>query len=215
MSYYPEPDSHIRDKVKVVLDLSNYATKKELDHATGVDTSDLAAKKDFIALKAEVDKLDINKLVNVPTSLNNLKTKVDDLDVGKLKTVPVDLKKLSDVVDNEVVKNTKFNTLKRKVNNLVKKIPYTTTLIHINQYNTNKQNLEKKIGVVDKKAPDIGGLVTTTVFNTKISEAENKMPNTSNVVTKTVLNTKISEVENKISCVSGLVKKLYYDPKKH
>ena len=28
MSYYPEPDSHIRDKVKVVLELSNYATKK-------------------------------------------------------------------------------------------------------------------------------------------------------------------------------------------
>ena len=44
MSYYPEPDSHIRDKVKVVLDLSNYATEKELDHAEGVDTSDLAAK---------------------------------------------------------------------------------------------------------------------------------------------------------------------------
>ena len=47
-------------------------------------------------MKAEVDKLGINKLVNVPTSLNNLKTKVDDLDVGKLKTVPVDLKKLSE-----------------------------------------------------------------------------------------------------------------------
>ena len=62
-------------------------------------------------MKAEVDKLDINKLVNVPTSLNNLKTKVDDLDVGKLKTVPVTLKKLSDLVDNEVIKNTKFNTL--------------------------------------------------------------------------------------------------------
>ena len=44
MRYYPEPDSHIRDKVKVVLDLSNYAIKKELDQATGVDTSDLAAK---------------------------------------------------------------------------------------------------------------------------------------------------------------------------
>ena len=41
MSYYPEPDSHIRYKVKVVLDLSNYATKKKLDHAAGVDTSDL------------------------------------------------------------------------------------------------------------------------------------------------------------------------------
>ena len=45
MSYYPEPDSHMRDKIKVVLDLTNYDTKKELGHATGVDTSDLAAKK--------------------------------------------------------------------------------------------------------------------------------------------------------------------------
>ena len=27
-SYYSEPDIHIRDKVKVELDLSNYATKK-------------------------------------------------------------------------------------------------------------------------------------------------------------------------------------------
>ena len=30
-----------------------------------VDTSDLSAKKDCIALTAEVDKLDISKLVNV------------------------------------------------------------------------------------------------------------------------------------------------------
>ena len=94
--------------------MSNYATKKELKHATSIDTSDLAAKKDFTALKAEVDKLGINKLTNVPTKLNILKTKVDHLDVRKLKTVPVDLKKLSDVIDNEVVKN----TLKAKVNNL-------------------------------------------------------------------------------------------------
>ena len=56
MSYYPELDINIRDKVKVVSDLSNYASKRELDHATGVDRSDLAAKKDFIALKAEFDK---------------------------------------------------------------------------------------------------------------------------------------------------------------
>ena len=31
------------------------------------------------------------------------------------------MKKLSDVVDNEIVKNTKLNTLKTKVNNLNKK----------------------------------------------------------------------------------------------
>ena len=28
MSYYPEPDSNTKDKVKVVLDLKNQATKK-------------------------------------------------------------------------------------------------------------------------------------------------------------------------------------------
>ena len=55
--------------------MSNYLSIKELDHAAGIDTYDLAAKKYFIALKAEADKLDTNKLTNVPTSLNNLKTK--------------------------------------------------------------------------------------------------------------------------------------------
>ena len=61
-------------------------------------------------MKAEVDNLHINKLVNVLISLNNLETEVVDLDVGKLKVVPINLKKWSDVVKNEVVKNTKYNT---------------------------------------------------------------------------------------------------------
>ena len=35
MHYYPETDNHIRGKVKVLLfDLSDYDTKKELEHAT-------------------------------------------------------------------------------------------------------------------------------------------------------------------------------------
>ena len=63
--------------------------KKELNHARGVDTSDLVAKKDFIALKAEVGKLEIEKFVNVTTSLNNLKAMIGDLDVGKKKNVPL------------------------------------------------------------------------------------------------------------------------------
>ena len=44
MSYDQVPDSHIRDIVKVVSDISNYATKKELEHARGIDTSDLLLK---------------------------------------------------------------------------------------------------------------------------------------------------------------------------
>ena len=84
--------------------------------------------------------------------MNNVKTKVDDLDVGKLKTVPVDLKKkLSDAVDNDATKNKKINTLKTKVNSLENKIPDETTLIYINQSNTDTQNFEKKNGDVDKK----------------------------------------------------------------
>ena len=113
------------------------------NHAAGFDTSDLAAKNDFIALKAEIAKVDINTLSDILTSLNNSKAKLDDLDVGK-KTVPVDLKKLSDIVASAVVKNTKFNTLKSKVNIFTKKIPEATALIYINQHNTDKQHLEKK-----------------------------------------------------------------------
>ena len=47
---------HVRDKVKVVLDLLNCATKKTLEDATGVDTSNLAAKTDFIALKLKLTR---------------------------------------------------------------------------------------------------------------------------------------------------------------
>ena len=64
-------------------------------------------------MEAEVDKLDINKLINVPTSLNHLKTIVDDLDVGKLKTFPIYLKILGDLVNEEVVKNKEFDSLNK------------------------------------------------------------------------------------------------------
>ena len=42
-------------------------------------------------------------------------------------------------------------TLNAKVINLEKKIPDATTVIHINQYNTDKENLDKKIGDIGKK----------------------------------------------------------------
>ena len=56
-------------------------------------------------MKAEADKLEINKLVYVATSLNNLKTTGDDLVVDKLKTAaPIDLKRLSDAVNRKILK---------------------------------------------------------------------------------------------------------------
>ena len=60
--------------------MSNYATKADFKNVTGVDRSDFAKKTDL----TNVDKLDIDKLKNVPRTLSNLKSKIDKLDVDKL-----------------------------------------------------------------------------------------------------------------------------------
>ena len=65
--YFPEPKSSGR-RVKVELDLSNYAAKGDLKSATGIDTSDFAKKVDLATLKSNIDKLE-----KVPNDLNNLK----------------------------------------------------------------------------------------------------------------------------------------------
>ena len=89
--YFPEPKSS-GGRVKVELDLSNYATKADLKNATGVAKSKFAKKVHLANLKSDVDKLDIDKLKNVPTNLSNLKSKVDKFDADKSTPVPVDSK---------------------------------------------------------------------------------------------------------------------------
>ena len=130
------------------------------------------------------NKLGINKKVHVTTSFNNLKTNIDDLDVGQLKTVPVDLKQINYVVKNEVVKKTKFITLTTKVNKSDKKIPDAKALIHINQCNTDTENLDKKVEMSIKKL-DVGSLVAKTLSNTKCGEIENKIPYVTDLRKKT------------------------------
>ena len=51
--------------------MPSYAIKKEVIDALGADTSNLSAKKVFIALKARKQKLAINKLSNVSISFNS------------------------------------------------------------------------------------------------------------------------------------------------
>ena len=109
--------------MKVELDLSNYAIKTDLKNATGIDTSSFAKKVDLASLKSSVDKLDIDKLKNVPTNLSDLKSKVDKLDVDKL--LPVVLSKLSDVAKNDVVKKDIYNA---KIKYIEDKIPDITNL---------------------------------------------------------------------------------------
>ena len=78
IQYFPKPYKHFGGviSVKVKADLSNYATKTDLKNATGIDTCKLAAKYDLVSLKAEVDKLDIDKLVPAPVDLSKLTGKL-------------------------------------------------------------------------------------------------------------------------------------------
>ena len=73
---------------------ANYATNRTC--YPGVDISDSATKKEFIALETEVDKLNIAKLINIPSSLNNLTIEVDNLslDEWKLQTTYYKLEKI-------------------------------------------------------------------------------------------------------------------------
>ena len=115
--YFPKPSNH-EENIKVEIDLSNYATKKDINDITHVDTSNFALKTNLANLKTEVDKLDIDKLVPIINDLN----------------------KLSTVVKNDVVKKTVYDKLVAKVNNI-----NTSDFVLKTKYNTNKTELENKI----------------------------------------------------------------------
>ena len=68
--FYLEPYEPFGGDINVTVDLSNYATKTDLKNVTHVDTSSFALKTNLATLKTEVDKLDIDKFVLVPTDLS-------------------------------------------------------------------------------------------------------------------------------------------------
>ena len=94
--YFLKPFRSFGGNTNVKVDLSNYATKTDLENVTHVDTSSFALK----------------------TNLGNLKTEVDNLDIDKLAPVPLYLSKLRDVVKNDIFKKTAYDKLVVKVNNI-------------------------------------------------------------------------------------------------
>ena len=145
MSQYFPPYNNSSENIKVELDLSNYATKKDINDITNVDVSGFASKANLAALKTEVDKIDADKL----------------------KTVPVDLAKLSNVVNNDVVKKSYYNTkvtsienpiagvTKNTLDNLcdITKLKAVDTSHFVLKTNlaSDVTTLENKIDTVDKK----------------------------------------------------------------
>ena len=103
------------------------------------------------------------------TNLTNLKAEIDKLDIDKLGPVPTDLSKLSNVLKNDVVKKTDYNgkiteienkipdinnlTTKTALTTVENKIPDTSSLVKKTDYNT-------KIADVEGKIPDISNLAT-------------------------------------------------------
>ena len=121
--YFRKPYKPFGGDINVKTELYNYATKVDLHNATEIDTSKLAGRSDLASLKAEVDKLDIDKLV----------------------LVPVDLSKLSGVVKNDVVK-TVYDKLVAKVNNI-----NISVFVLKTKYGIDKSDSVNKISDTDKK----------------------------------------------------------------
>ena len=200
MSQYFPPYNNPSDNIKVELDLSNYATKKDINDITHVDVSGFAIKTNLAALKTEVDKIDADKL----------------------KTVSVDLAKLSNVVKNEVVKKTDYNTKVTSIEtqiagltkNTVDNLADITKLKAIDTNNfalktklaSDVTTLENKTDTVDKKIPDISGLATktsltsylqTATFNSKVTEVENKIKS-ADIIAKSA-NTKANTIRSDLT----------------
>ena len=70
--FFPKPYKQFGRGIKVILDLSNYATKTDIKNISHVDTSGFALKANSANLKTEVDKLYMAKLVSVPVDLSKL-----------------------------------------------------------------------------------------------------------------------------------------------
>ena len=116
--YFLKPYEPFGGDINIKVDLSNYTTKADIESISHVDTSSLALKTNLASLEAEVDKLDIDKLV----------------------PVPVDLSKPSDVVKNDVVRKTVYDKLVAKVNSID-----TRRYVLKVKYDTDKSEIEIKI----------------------------------------------------------------------
>ena len=171
MSKYFPPYNNSSENIKVEVDLSNYATKKDIKDITHIDASGFASKTNLAALKTEVDKIDTDKL----------------------KTVPDDLAKLTNVVKNEVVKKTDYNAndyvkrtkftadtnaLDDKIDKVDKKIPDVSNFANKSIVTTLVKNLDDKIDKLKikefAKKTSLSNYMLTSDFNTKSTDLETK-----------------------------------------
>ena len=178
--YFPKPYETFGGDSNVKVDLSNYATKADIKNISHVDTSSFALKTNLASLKAEVNKLDIDKLVPVPVELSKLSDVVKN-DVVKKNAYDKLVAEVNSIDTSLFVLKTKYDTDKSELNN---KIPDTNSLVKETYYNT-------KITEIEGKIPDVSKLVIKTVLTT----VENKIPSVSNLFKKHTITLKLQKLK--------------------
>ena len=169
--YYPPYENTINN-IKVELDLANYATNDDVKNITHVDASSYASKTNLAALKAEVDKIDVDKLKTVPDDLSK------STNVVKNETV-----KKTDFSSDDYVKKTKFsadtNALDDKIDKVDKKVPDVSNLASKSSVTVLIRDLNDRIDKIKikdyAKKTSLSGYMLTSTFNTKSTQLENKI----------------------------------------
>ena len=152
--YYLSKRSGIKH-VTVDVGLEGVATKKYLESIAHIDTSSFALK----------------------TNLSSRKTEVDKLDIPKLSTVAGDLAKLRNKVANDLVEETNFNALEKKVNDNKTEQNNLETKVTNNDLTTETSinNLKTKVDDID-----LTKYVKKSDYYTKVGNLELKIPDISN-----------------------------------
>ena len=114
--YFPEQKSS-GGRVKVELDLSNYATKADLKNTTGVDTSKFAKKIDLASSKSNVEKSDINKLKNVRSNESNLIKNTIKKYNAKIKNIDDKIPDITNLATN-TTQNAKINVVEGEITSI-------------------------------------------------------------------------------------------------
>ena len=136
--YFPKPYEPFSGDINVKVDLSNYATKADIKNISHVDSSSFALKTNLVNLKAEVDKLDFDKLVPIPVDLSKPIHVVKN-DVVKKYVYDKLVAKVSSIYTSGFVLKTKYDKDKSELDN---KIPYTSGLVKKADYNAKIADIE-------------------------------------------------------------------------
>ena len=144
-------------------------------------------------MKPDADKLDVDKLKNVPNNLSHLKNTIDKLNFDKLASVLIDLNKPSDVVKNDVVKKDVCNS---KIKNIEGKILDIISLATTVALNT-------KINEIKGKIPSITNLATN--YCCCFTAVENKIPHVSNSVKKMTIAQKLVKLKIKLLLIMNII----------